>query len=153
MSFRSNASYGKRQEYKAIAKLLELGFDVYQTLIDDQAIDCIIRLPGGKRYLDIQIKARSKTCVLKSRGFFPLLPILNPRDNYFFILYSEHTDNYWILPCTEIVRLAAESGTNVHVNRGGSNKGKYAVRTMGANGNVFERMKPYMNESGFALLK
>ncbi|WP_229725834.1 hypothetical protein, partial [Calditerricola satsumensis] len=41
--FRSSASFGKRQEYVVIAELLRRGFDVYQTLVDDQGIDCVIR--------------------------------------------------------------------------------------------------------------
>ena len=35
-SFRSSASFGKRQEFVAIAELLRRGFDVYLTLVDDQ---------------------------------------------------------------------------------------------------------------------
>lgn len=153
MEFRSTASYGKRQEYKAIAKLLELKFDVYATLVDDQGIDCILRIPGGIRYLDIQIKARSKTCALKNRGYFPLLPIIHPRNNYFFIFYSEEIDTYWILPSLDIVRMANEVGTNVSVNRQGSNAGKYAVRTAGSKCNPLPQFDKYKNEKGFALLK
>jgi len=52
------SSYGKRQEYIAVAELLRRGFDVYMTLVDDQGIDCVIRI-NENRYLDIQIKARS----------------------------------------------------------------------------------------------
>ena len=59
MKYRDTASFGKRQEYSVVAELLKRGFDVYMTLVDDQGIDCIIRLNSG-RYLDIQIKARSK---------------------------------------------------------------------------------------------
>src|ERR1700722_7578084 len=153
MNFRSSASYGKRQEYKAIAKLLELDFDVYSTLIDDQAIDCIIRLNGGKRYLDIQIKARSKNCAMQNRGYFPLLPIVNPRDNYFFIFYSEQIDSYWILPSLDIVRMAHEDKTNVSVNKQGGNIGKYAVRTAGNKCNPLPQFEKNRNESGFLLLK
>jgi len=60
MRFRDSASFGKRQEYTVIAELLRRGFDVYATLVDDQGIDCIIRL-NEKKYIDIQIKARSST--------------------------------------------------------------------------------------------
>jgi hypothetical protein len=153
MSFRNSASYGKRQEYKAMAKLLELNFDVYATLVDDQGIDCIIRLVNGERYLDIQIKARSKNCELKNRGYFPLLPIIHPRDNYFFILYSEQIDTYWVIPSLDIVRMANEDRTNVSVNKQGSNTGKYAVRTAGANCNPLPQFERYKNDNGFALLK
>jgi len=34
--FRSSASFGKRQEYVAVAELLRRDFDVYMTLVDDQ---------------------------------------------------------------------------------------------------------------------
>ena len=61
-SFRDTASFGKRQEFIAIAKLLEESFDVYRTLVDDQQIDCVIRGKRGQEpvYIGIQVKARSK---------------------------------------------------------------------------------------------
>lgn len=43
VTFRSSASFGKRQEYIAVAELLRRGFDVYMTLVDDQQIDCAFR--------------------------------------------------------------------------------------------------------------
>lgn len=43
MKHRSTASFGKRQEYIAVAELLRRGFDVYMTLVDDQQIDCVVR--------------------------------------------------------------------------------------------------------------
>ena len=58
MNYRDTASFGKRQEFVVIAELLKHGFDVYLTLVDDQGIDCVVRLNETK-YLDIQIKARS----------------------------------------------------------------------------------------------
>jgi len=63
-AFRSTASFGKRQEFVVMAELLRRGFDVYLTLVDDQGVDCIVPLErkGQPRYLDIQIKARSKAC-------------------------------------------------------------------------------------------
>lgn len=43
MKHRSTASFGKRQEYIAVAELLRRGFDIYMTLVDDQQIDCVVR--------------------------------------------------------------------------------------------------------------
>jgi hypothetical protein len=76
--FRSSASFGKRQEFVAIAELLRRNFDVYLTLVDDQQIDCVIRQEkdGELRYLDIQIKARSKEA--KNAGRFSAMEIRNP---------------------------------------------------------------------------
>lgn len=54
MKYRDSASYGRRQEYIAVSELLKRDFDVYMTLVDDQGIDCIIRI-NENRYLDVQI--------------------------------------------------------------------------------------------------
>ena len=69
MAYRDSASFGKRQEFVAIAELLRRGFDVYLTLVDDQQIDCVVcnEILGEPVYLDIQIKARSKQCNRKTR--------------------------------------------------------------------------------------
>src|SRR5438552_7582765 len=123
MSFRTSASFGKRQEYVAIAELLRRGFDVYMTLVDDQQIDCIIRQEkdGKLRYLDVQIKARSRLCVPKDGGFFPAMQVRRPRDSFFFIFYSEHSNNHWIVPSLELIEEANR-------NKSGENAGKYAIR-------------------------
>ena len=117
MNFKNNASYGKQQEFKAIAKLIELGYDVYTPLIDHMGIDCMIRF-GNKEYIEIQIKARSiDRCELKNRGYFPLLSIVDKMDNYFFIFYSEQIDTYWVIPSSDIIRMADEDRTNVSQNK------------------------------------
>lgn len=126
MDFRSSASFGKRQEFIAVAELLRRGFDVYMTLVDDQQIDCIIRLEeaGGPRYLDIQIKARSKAA--KHAATFAALDIRKPRKDFWFIFYSECAETYWIMPSEDVVRLSNE-------NKGGEsgdgkNKGKMTIK-------------------------
>lgn len=120
-SFRSSASFGKRQEYIAVAELLRRGHDVYMTLVDDQQIDCVIRQEkdGQLRYLDIQIKARSKTA--KNPGTFAAMEITHPRENFYYIFYSEQADTYWIMPSLELVQVA-------HRNKEGVNKGKYRIK-------------------------
>lgn len=72
MRYRDSASFGKRQEYVVVAELLKRGFDVYMTLVDDQGIDCIIR-KDEHTYIDIQIKARSKTA--QQWNFFAAMTI------------------------------------------------------------------------------
>lgn len=123
MNHRSTASFGKRQEFIAVGELLRRGLDVYMTLVDDQQIDCIIRQEkGGQlRYLDIQIKARSNQCIEKDGGFFPAMLIRNPRENFYFIFYSEHANTYWIVPSLELV-------VEARMNKAGANAGKYAIQ-------------------------
>jgi hypothetical protein len=122
MTFRSSASFGKRQEFVAIAEMLRRGFDVYLTLVDDQQIDCVVRkeVSGEPIYLDIQIKARSKDCNPRNAGTFAALEVRKPRPNFFFIFYSEQADCYWVLPSTELVKEANQ-------NKSGKNAGKYRI--------------------------
>jgi len=116
----STASFGKRQEYIAIAELLRRGFDVYMTLVDDQHIDCIIRYPTQPpRYVDVQIKARSRTA--KNTGMFSAMTIREPRENYFFIFYDETLNCYWIMSSLDVIR---EGNTN----KSGANIGKVKVK-------------------------
>lgn len=117
MAFRDTASFGKRQEYVAVAELLKRGFDVYMTLVDDQQIDCVVRLDEEQpRYIDVQIKARSKSA--KNPGTFAAMTIRKPRQNLFFLFYSELADCYWVVPSLDLV-----AGSNQ--NKTGKNAGRY----------------------------
>lgn len=120
-SFRSSASFGKRQEYIAIAELLRQGRDVYMPLVDDQQIDCVIRQDksGKARYLDIQIKARSQDA--KNPGTFAVLDIPHAREDYYYLFYSEAVNTYWVVPSLELIREANR-------NKSGKNAGKYSIR-------------------------
>ncbi len=126
MDFRSSASFGKRQEFVAIAELLRRGFDVYLTLVDDQQIDCVVRkeVRGKPVYMDIQIKARSSRCKPYGAGIFAAMEVRKPRKNFFFIFYSEQANTYWIMPSLRLVKEA---------NRGKSGKGKGTYRIMFTN--------------------
>ncbi len=146
-SFRSSASFGKRQEYIAVAELLRRGHDVYMTLVDDQQIDCIIRQEkeGKLRYLDIQIKARSFDA--KNPGLFAAMEVRSPRDNFYYIFYSESANTYWIIPSLELIEEA-------HQNKEGKNRGKYSITFANAGSkktNPRPRFAKY--ENAFDLLK
>jgi hypothetical protein len=122
MNIPSSASFGKRQEFVAIAELLRRNFDVYLTLVDDKQIDCVIRKETTAHpiYLDIQIKARSKNCVPKDAGTFAAMDIREPRPNFFFIFYSEQADTYWIVPSLELVEEASRV-------KSGKGEGRYRI--------------------------
>lgn len=155
MVFRDNASFGKRQEYTAISELLRRGFDVYLTLVDDQGIDCIIRKDesGKLEYLDIQIKARSKDCKPYDAARFAAMTIAKPRNNYWFIFYSEQLNTYWIIKSLELTQSGIASqnkkGKNVgkwHVNLANYSKKKNTV-------SINSRFNKYEGQAGFAQLK
>ena len=145
-SYRSSASFGKRQEYIAVGELLRRGHDVYMTLVDDQQIDCIIRQEknGKLRYLDIQIKARSENA--KNPGTFSAMFIRQPRENFFFIFYSEQATTYWIVPSLQLIKEANQNKSGVHV-------GKYRMVFVNANkSGVSPRPRFKKYENAFDLL-
>ena len=59
MRFRHSAGFGKRIEFWIIGQMLKEGLDVYVPLVDDNAIDAIVRRPDGS-FVEVQIKARSR---------------------------------------------------------------------------------------------
>lgn len=141
--YRDTASFGRRQEYSVIAELLKRNFDVYMTLVDDQGIDCVIRL-NDKRYLDIQIKARSKEA--KQWNFFAAMSF-DVRDNFYFIFYTEKNNNFWVVPSKDVKELGIE-------NKSGKNAGKISLslpRT--ESGDKASKFDKYKNEKGFAALR
>lgn len=124
MAYRDTASFGKRQEYTAIAELLKRQFDVYMTLVDDQGIDCVIRRESGGKldYLDVQIKARSRECVPWDAGRFAGMNILKPRKNLWFIFYSEQLNKYWVINSIKLTHSGIASQ-----NKKGKNAGKWHI--------------------------
>ena len=143
--YRNTASFGKRQEYIAIAELLQRGYDVYTPLVDDQGIDCVIRR-GDQDYVDLQIKARSKDCDLKNAGRFTAMKIPNPREKYFFLFYSEQAKTSWIFPSIKLVELAFQ-------NKKGKNVETYSINLTGQrNGEAYALPKYSEYEGNFELL-
>jgi len=149
--YRTRASFGKRQEYAAIAELLRRGFDLYQTLVDDQGIDCVVRrvVNGKPVYTDLQIKARSRDCKSCDAARFAALDIKEPRENLLFMFYSEQLCSYWIVPSLELVELASR-------NKAGRNIGKYHILFSGmqqGRATVNQRFDEYKDDKGFKKLE
>jgi hypothetical protein len=141
--YRDRASFGKRAEYSVVAELLKRDFDVYMPLVDDQGIDCIIRL-DNKTYLDVQIKARSKDA--KQSNFFPAMTF-KPRDNFYFIFYTEKNNNFWVIPSKKVKKLGSK-------NESGKNARKISVTLPRIEtGNRAKSFQKYKNDNGFNLLK
>ncbi|HEV2119897.1 MAG TPA: hypothetical protein VGS11_07335 [Candidatus Bathyarchaeia archaeon] len=150
-AYRSLASFGKRQEYAAISELLKRSYHVYQILIDDQGIDCVIRkiVNGRPAYVDLQIKARSKDCIPIDAGRIAAFEIKEPRENFLFMFHSEQTGSYWITPSLELVRLASR-------NKTGKNAGKYHVLLTGIQSGkaiTNPRFDLFRDENGYGKLE
>jgi len=111
--FRHSAGFGKRIEYWIIGRMLKEGMDVYIPLVDDHAVDAIVRRHDGSIAL-IQIKARSKTVKSGDAALFAAIPHEH-RDDYWFVFYSERLDATWIMTSQEFIEEAVQnkSGKNV----------------------------------------
>jgi hypothetical protein len=113
------------------------------TLVDDQGIDCVLRL-DHKRYIYVQIKARSRNA--QQWNFFAAMTFV-PRDNFFFIFYTEKNDTFWTIPSIELKSLCT-------INISGKHKGKMSLLLPKTErGDKAFRFEKYKNENGFELLK
>lgn len=114
-------------EYYLIGLMLKEGLDVYVPLVDDHAVDAIVKRRDGSTAL-IQIKARSSDVIMGNAAFFAAIPHEEVRQNYWFILHSERMNMTWILSSAEFVQEAL-------ANKSGKNAGKYALLLNGTKKN------------------
>jgi hypothetical protein len=113
-TFRNSAAFGKRIEYWIIGRMLKEGLDVYVPLVDDHAVDAIIKRHDGSTAL-IQIKARSKEVIPGDAALFAAIPHEEVRLNYWFVFYSERMDMLWIMTSEEFAREAVKNKTGKNV--------------------------------------
>jgi hypothetical protein len=132
--FRHSAGFGKRIEFWIIGQMLKEGLDVYVPLVDDDAIDAVIRRADGT-FVTVQIKARSRNCVPGDAGLFAAIPH-ELRVDYWFVFYSERMDMTWIMTSEEFIKEAAQ-------NKTGKNKGK---RSLWFNGKKTDKVTGQVNE-------
>ena len=98
--------------------MLKEGIDVYVPLMDDRAVDAVVRRRDGT-YLDVQIKARSNDVLEGDAGLFAAIPH-ELQNNYWFVFYSERMKTMWIMSSAEFIR-------DSHQNKSGKNKGRRSV--------------------------
>src|SRR5690242_20716183 len=103
-TFRHAAGFGKRIEYWIIGRMLKEGMDVYVPLVDDHAVDAIVRRTDGSIAL-VQIKARSRDVVDRDAALFAAIDHEH-RQDYWFIFYSERLDLMWIMTSAEFIKEA-----------------------------------------------
>jgi hypothetical protein len=134
MEYRHSAGFGKRIEFFVIGRMLKEGLDLYIPLVDDNAIDCIVRKPDGT-FVEVQIKARSSKVNFGDGALFAAIPH-EYRENYWFVFYSERLEKTLILSSKEFI---SESNQN----KNGKNVG---LRSIWFNGkdtkNKKEHVKP-----------
>jgi hypothetical protein len=122
IAYRHTAGFGKRIEYWVVGLMLKEGLDVYLPLVDDHAVDAVVKRPDGS-FIEVQIKARSKDVGFGHGGLFAAVTH-ELRHNYWFVLYAERHDAIFILSSKEFLEEAVQ-------NKTGANAGK---RTLWLNG-------------------
>ena len=113
-TFRHSAGFGKRIEYWIIGRMLKEGLDVYVPLVDDHAVDAIVKRHDGSTAL-IQIKARSKDVVPGDAALFAAIPHEVVRQDYWFVFYSERMDMTWLMTSDEFDALAVKNKTGKNI--------------------------------------
>lgn len=98
--------------------MLKEGLDVYVPLVDDDAIDAVIRRADGS-FITVQIKARSRDVIEGDAALFAAIPH-ELRENYWFVFYSERMDMIWIMTSKEFIVESVQ-------NKTGKNKGKRSI--------------------------
>lgn len=116
--FRHSAGFGRRIEYWIIGKMLKEGLDVYVPLVDDNAIDAVVRRTDGS-FVEVQIKARSLDVAEGDCALFAAIPH-ELRTNYWFVFYSERMDTIWIMTSAEFCAMSNQ-------NKNGVNKGLRSI--------------------------
>ena len=116
--FRHTAGFGKRIEFWLIAQMLKEGLDVYVPLVDDNAIDVVVRRADGT-FVEVQIKARSSDVRFGDAGLFAAIPH-EIRNNYWFVFYSERLKTMWIMTSDEFI-------ANSDQNKSGKNIGLRSI--------------------------
>lgn len=82
--------------------MLKEGLDVYIPMVDDDAVDVVIKRSDGK-YVEVQIKARSKEVAKGNAALFAAISHEH-RENYWFVFYSERLDSMWIMSSSEFIK-------------------------------------------------
>jgi hypothetical protein len=139
--FRHTAAFGKRIEFWVIGRMLKEGLDLYVPLVDDNAIDAVVRRPDGL-FVEVQIKARSSTVNFGDAALFSAIPH-ELRLNYWFVFYSERLDLTWLMTSAEFLEASYQ-------NKKGKNAGLRSIWFNGkkrdrAAGKAVEYPKPQFN--------
>ncbi len=115
LSFRHSAGFGKRIEYWVVGLMLKQGLDVYLPLVDDDAIDAVIKRPDGS-FVEVQIKARSKNVTLGDAALFAAITH-ERRANYWFVFYSEKLDTLWLMSSDEFLAESVQNKSGLNVGK------------------------------------
>lgn len=93
--------------------MLKEGMDVYVPLVDDHAVDAIVRRQDGSIAL-VQIKARSKSVTFGGAALYAAISHEH-REDYWFVFYSERLDTLWLMTSEEFISESVQNKTGKNV--------------------------------------
>ena len=105
--------FGNRIEYWIFGLLLKEGLDVYVPLIDYDGTDLVVKKSNGT-FIEIQIRARSKTVAMGNGASFANFPC-EKRKNYFYVFYSERLNTFWIMSSEEFLKHSKQNGVGKNI--------------------------------------
>lgn len=151
--FRHSAGFGKRIELWIIGRMLKEGLDVYVPLVDDNAIDAVVRKPDGT-FVEAQIKARSSSVKPGDAALFAAIPH-EIRNNYWFIFYSERLDTMWVMTSAEFIREGVQNkiGKNAGLRSIWFNGKKADKKSGGYVEHIYPRFQRYVATDFARLLR
>ncbi len=141
---RNAPAFGKQIEYWLIGLMLKEGLDVYAPTVDYHGIDLVVKKSDGT-YIEVQIKASSKTIATGYSGLFGNISHKN-RKNYFYIFYSEKLNIIWIMSSKEFLKHSNQNKTGKNIGRRVIElTGKIKDKKTGKRAEyVYERFKKYI---------
>lgn len=89
---------GGAAECGFFSKLMKLGYAVYIPLVDAAGVDCVAT-KDHLEFLQFQVKSSTK-------GTNYALIKIPKRPNYFFVFHCFSINKLWLIPSTELIRIA-----------------------------------------------
>ena len=91
-------------ERKAVGKLLELSYQVFEKTIDADAIDLVVRCKKGRNILFREIQVKYSKYYEKSKNYWFSIQAstYKPRDDYFFMFVCGDENHIFIISSKEL---------------------------------------------------
>jgi hypothetical protein len=105
--YRNRAAFGKRIEFWIIGLMLKDGLDVYVPLVDDHAVDALIKRKDGTI---AQVQVKGCSALAGDPAFFGAI-YHEARRDYWFVFHSEGLTKTWLMSSQEFLAHARSNKT------------------------------------------
>ncbi len=95
--------------------MLKEGLDVYVPLVDDDAVDVLVKRSDGS-IAQVQVKARSADVTPGDAALFSAITH-ELREDYWFVFYSERLEKVWLMESEDFIREGVQNKNGKHVGK------------------------------------